>query len=202
MCPLASGRPTRSPSPATSMFGRAGINYSSTSNTSSIPMANYSAGRKTILNSSQELEIPRKKTFTQPVPTRSETPTRRGKWDGPKANDESKPPPPRYMRKRPTSASYESRNVVINPPEDHLYNRRKVITPTRERPNRSSIGEDGSTPAAGLSGSLHESVSVKSLLSYEDKTSNDHSDKRGRRASPMALRSSFEGGSFANVKVS
>ena len=100
------------------------------------------------------------------------------------------------MRKRPTSVMNENRNVVLDPPASNLNIRRKIITPSKERE-----GEEISLrmlPQKEVSGLM------KSLISHDGMKGDIVSDfeKKGRKQSPMALRTSFEKSSFMNVKVS
>lgn len=196
MCPLASSSTAPLSRPQSA---RANMSVSSSgrlSSFSNIPSANFSAGRKT-LNSSVEYEMPRRKLVPQIPTSREEDITRRAKCGrGSHANDESKDPPMKLQRKRPTSASYESRNVVVDPPPTTNVNRRKVITPTRERPSPQT-----STTIYNSDLDLRTILAIDTNESFSKDTKVSDFEKRGRKNSPMAFRTSFEGSSFANVKA-
>ncbi|KAL9652256.1 hypothetical protein ABK040_011916 [Willaertia magna] len=138
------------------------------------PKANISAGRKT-LNNIHPLEIPRKKKFEAPINTRPERVTKK---TGNRANEQSKTPPKKYLRKRPQSAkascSYDN-NIILNPPENKLFTRKKSATPTYSS-NRASLSSENLTD----------------LISHNFGQQTENVTSR-RKPSPMSLRSSFEG---------
>ncbi|KAF0983241.1 hypothetical protein FDP41_010306 [Naegleria fowleri] len=166
-----------------------------------IPKANFSAGRKTILNATPEKDKPRKRPNVSNESSKEiVNEVRRKARCGTHCNEESKTPPPRLMRKRPQSASvYQPRNIITDPPDTTGVHRRRLVTPTRER---TSTENDHSSDSA------HEDLNVKSILSFdplalskEEQQKVSDFGKVGKKQSSMALRSSFEQSSLVNVKV-
>ena len=85
---------------------------------------------------------------------------------------------------------------MVSPPDNSILNRRKVITPMRERPSK-----ENDVPGVDSSASLKSILAFDAINHKQQPEVSSDDNRKGRRASPMALRTSFEGGSFANVKV-
>ncbi|KAG2372893.1 hypothetical protein C9374_013015 [Naegleria lovaniensis] len=167
-----------------------------------IPKANFSAGRKTVLNATQEKDKPRKRPNVSNESSKElVNEVRRKARCGTHCNEESKTPPPRLMRKRPQSASvYQPRNVVVDPPDTSGVHRRRLVTPTRERTT---------TESDHTCDNANEDLNVKSILTFDPSSLSKDDQKKvsdfgkvgKKQNSSMALRSSFEQSSLVNVKV-